>query len=72
MNQGYNYICPYCKKSNITFLEIIEEGVVLKISFLCNIDGQKFEVEDKERGYIHNKKVSLRERYPPDEKAEAS
>jgi len=69
MNKGYDYRCPQCGTSDITFLDIKGGGVILKIVFLCNCcpDKKRFEIDDKEEGNIHNKKVSLKERYPSKE-----
>ena len=65
----YEYRCPQCKTTYISFLRIdLEKGKVIFSCNCCDRRGKTFEIEDQEMGYLPNKVAALKERYPPPKK----
>lgn len=62
----YDYRCPHCKTTYISFIRIdLEKGKVVFSCNCCDRRGKLFEIEDQEMGYLPNKVAALKERYPP-------
>lgn len=57
---GNGFLCPCCRQTNIVFLRISAEGVY----FLCNFTGQEFVTPDKRGGYLPQRALLLKQKFP--------